>query len=190
MSIANYPANIYIDGPDATGKSTIAKLFTDTYDGWKSIHLDASTPNDYNFHHDCIERSKLLVYDRFMVSEMIYSTIYKRSCKLNFDEFMRLWNDIMLSGSMYIILYTSDMSILRERLIERGEFAYLEEIEQQNNLFKFWANLLSVFNYPNFHMFDIADPDYNKNLNIALSDFAAWTELHSINKVEGDYVIE
>ena len=82
------------------------------------------------------------------------------------------------------------MSILRERLIERGEFAYLEEIEQQNNLFKFWANLLSVFNYPNFHMFDIADPNYNKNLNIALSDFAAWTELHSINKVEGDCVIE
>lgn len=180
-TIANYPAKIYIDGPDASGKSTIAQKFIELYPNWDQIHLDASTPNDYIFHYDCIKRPEFLVYDRFMVSEMIYSIIYKRPCKLNYDRFMELWNDIMLSGSMYIILYTSDTSILRKRLLERGEIDYLLEIEQQNSLFRYWGNMLSSWKYPNFHLLDIADPNYDLNLKIALADFAAWHEACNIN---------
>ena len=172
-NIANYPSKVYIDGPDATGKSTLAELYRNTYD-CKSLHLDAKDPNDYEFHHALISSSEMTVYDRFMISEMIYSSIYERPCKLNQDELWRLWNEIMLSQSLYIILYTSDMSILRDRLIERGELDYLEEIEQQNNLFKYWGNMLSKWNYENFHLIDIADPDYNRKIKTIFNDFAEW----------------
>lgn len=172
-TIAYYPAKIYIDGPDATGKSTLTSRYVDSYDS-AFRHLDASDPNDYEFHHNLIESPEMTVFDRFMISEVIYSTIYKRPCKLNIDELWTLWNQIMMSQSLYIILYTSDMSILEERLKERGELDYLDEINQQNDLFKYWGRMLNSWGYENFHLLDIADPDFNTKINTIFADFAAW----------------
>lgn len=90
------------------------------------------------------------------------------------DELWTLWNQIMMSQSLYIILYTSDMSILEERLRERGELDYLDEINQQNDLFKYWGRMLNSWGYENFYLLDIADPDFNTKINTIFADFAAW----------------
>lgn len=175
-NIAHYPAKIYIDGPDAAGKSTLVNLYTDRYD-CDFRHLDAQDPNDYEFHHKLISQPETKVFDRFMFSEIIYSTIYKRPCKLNMDELWTLWNQIMMSQSLYIILYTSDMSILESRLRERGELDYLEEIKQQNDLFKYWGRMLNNWGYENFHLLDIADPEFNRKIDIIFADFATWEDI-------------
>jgi thymidylate kinase len=172
-TIANYPAKVYIDGPDAAGKSTLTSIYTNYYN-CDFRHLDASDPNDYEFHHMLISKPEMAVFDRFMISEVVYSTIYKRPCKLNMDELYTLWNQIMLSDSLYIILYTSDMSILEDRLKERGELDYLAEINQQNNLFKYWGTMLNSWGYKNFHLLDIADQDFNNKINVIFNDFYTW----------------
>lgn len=172
-NIAYYSPKVYIDGPDASGKSTLVKAFSDLYD-CGSRHLDASDANDYEFHHQLISQPETAFFDRFMISEVIYSTIYNRPCKLNIDELWTLWNQIMLSRGLYIILYTSDLSILEERLRERGELDYLDEIKQQNELFMYWGRMLSNWGYENFHLVDIADPYFNAKMNTIFTDFMTW----------------
>ena len=69
------------------------------------------------------------------------------------------------------------MSIFEARLRERGELDYLEEIKQQNDLFKYWGRMLNNWGYENFHLLDIADPDFNRKVDIIFADFATWEDI-------------
>ena len=147
--------NIILEGPDAIGKSTLAEKLKNKY-GMSIVNSTSKTRNDFYYHIDLLDYRENTVFDRFHVGEMVYPEIYGRECKLSLDDFISINKRIVDNHDMIIIFYTSDINILKERLIERGELNYLEEIEQQNKLFLKWASIIDVHDYKLFKLVDIA----------------------------------
>lgn len=82
---------IIIDGPDATGKTTLAKYICETYQG-EYIHLGYEAPGDMEAYQTtaltvAVERSKdkLVVIDRFWTSEQIYGRVKRDGSELPYN---------------------------------------------------------------------------------------------------------
>lgn len=163
--------NIIIEGPDATGKSTLAIKVLNKYKMTSIIHSTSSTRNDYTYHADLLDAHECAVFDRFHIGEMIFPEIYKREGKLTFEEFSALNKKIIDNHDMLIILYTSDLKVLEDRLIERGEYNYLDEIKEQNELFAKYAYILDVYEYNLFKFVDISKPG-------AYDELDEWIDSH------------
>ena len=56
--------NIIIEGPDATGKTTLAEKIKAKYPFMQYVHSTASTPNDYDYHSYLLTKCNG-IYDRF-----------------------------------------------------------------------------------------------------------------------------
>ena len=62
--------NIILEGPKASGKTTLAELLKK--EGYGRVHLDADTKNDYDFHLELLEDNDKTVFDRFSIGEIVY----------------------------------------------------------------------------------------------------------------------
>lgn len=160
--------NIIISGLDGCGKTTLAEKLKNKYN-MKIIHSTASTKNDYGYHIDLLDYQDNTIFDRFHTGERIFPFIttdrYKdRAPKISLEEFDNITKRIIDNNDLYIIFVTTDLNIINERLIERGEFDYLEEVKQQQKLYLDIANYVKEkFNYKNFYICDIAEKDaYDK----------------------------
>ncbi|MBQ2658077.1 MAG: hypothetical protein IJF87_05860 [Erysipelotrichaceae bacterium] len=171
--------NIIIEGPDATGKSTLAEKLNKKY-GMKIINSTSKTRNDLNYHLDLLDYQENTVFDRFHIGEMVYPKIYNRQGKLTSDEFIQITSRIVDNNDLLIVFYTSNLEVLKDRLIERGELNYLEEIGAQNKEFLKWIYVVNAYDYKNFIAVDVADSRCYKVLD-------KWIENHvdknSINSV-------
>lgn len=144
--------NIILEGPDAVGKTTFAELLRDNYN-MEIVHFPSATCQE---HLDALYKDNT-IFDRFHIGELVYPEIYGREPKLDFDEAnSKIMRAIVDNNDILIIYITSDLEILRQRLIERGEYNYLDEIEQQNELFKKYAYVFSAWEYENMYVIDIA----------------------------------
>lgn len=144
--------NIILEGPDAVGKTTFAELLRDNYN-MEIVHFPSATCQE---HLDALYKDNT-IFDRFHIGELVYPEIYGREPKLDFDEAnSKIMRAIVDNNDILIIYITSDLEILRQRLIERGEYNYLDEIEQQNELFKKYAYIFSAWEYENMYVIDIA----------------------------------
>lgn len=144
--------NIILEGPDAVGKTTFAELLRDNYN-MEIVHFPSATCQE---HLDALYKDNT-IFDRFHIGELVYPEIYGREPKLDFNEAnSKIMRAIVDNNDILIIYITSDLEILRQRLIERGEYNYLDEIEQQNELFKKYAYIFSAWEYENMYVIDIA----------------------------------
>ena len=151
-------ANIILEGPDATGKTTLAEKLK-KYTGADIVHFPSAT---YEEHIDALYRGNT-IFDRFHIGELVYPEIYGREPKLDFDEANKIMRSIVDNNDILVVFITSDINILKDRLIERGEYEYLDEIEQQNELFMKYAWIFYAWEYKNMYVIDIAQPDaYDK----------------------------
>lgn len=139
--------------PDATGKTTLAEKLA-MYSTMNIVHFPSATLEE---HLDALYKGNT-IFDRFHIGELVYPEIYGREPKLTFDDANnKIMRAIVDNNDLLIIFITSDINILKERLIERGEYNYLEEIEQQNELFKKYAYIFSAWEYSNMYIIDIAE---------------------------------
>lgn len=145
--------NLILEGPKASGKSTIAKHYIDV--GYKYFHSNAETKNDLDYHMSLLNGDKRVI-DRFSVGEIIYPTFYKREGKLNEEEFMETISD---ENTIYVILYSSDLKTLEDRIVKRdkGKHIDFEELKYSNKNFELVANKLK--NYKNILIFDVTKYD-------------------------------
>ena len=156
--------HVIVDGPDAVGKSTLAE-FVEKIFGFKSVHSDAKSKNDYEYHSDLLHADESKFYDRFMAGEYVYPRIYGRDAKLTISEMEKLMKEIIDTNSLYVIMNTSDTDILIRRLAERKEFHYFKEMSPQVQHFRDFAYIFESYfeKYDNFIYFDINQPDaYDK----------------------------
>lgn len=151
--------NIVLEGPDSCGKSTLAKHIVDKY----NFEYNHFPSNDYETHINALYKDNT-VFDRFHIGELVYPEIYGRVPKLSFDEANKIMRSIVDNNDLFIIFITSNISILKDRLKERGEFNYLNEIDQQNELFKKYAWIFSTYEYKNFYVVDIAQENAYEKL--------------------------
>ena len=155
--------NIIIEGPEASGKTTLAQTILDKYPYFEYNHATSKTPNDYKYHKDLLDKGFSLC-DSFYIGELIYSKIYNKESKLSIVEVHELFNQCKENNDIFIILYTSDINILKNRLIERGENNYLNEIEAQNRWFLSIAWNLSTNDYDRYFVVDISKSNELDNL--------------------------
>ena len=128
---------IILEGCDATGKTTLANLLKEVYNG-TIIHCTAETPNNFDFFSEIIYASQYehIIADRFCYGQFVYqdeeerSICYKEVMTLDnkFDNaFDSSWNALyiletkMLSHPMKLIYTYSDIDTISNRMIARGE---------------------------------------------------------------------
>lgn len=166
--------HIIIDGPDAVGKTTLGEFIKDKF-GFDIVHSGAEDPNDYKYHSDLLKSQEHKVYDRFMAGEFVYPRIYGRPAKLTATEMNKLFDEIVETNSLYIIMNTSNLDIVNERLIARNELDYLNEIKEQTELFTAFAGIIFEERFenhiPNFMYIDISKPDAYDKLYNYVEDF-------------------
>lgn len=144
-----------IEGPDGAGKSTLVDYITKTYKT-DMIHSSSETKNDLEYHMNILDWKFPTVYDRFNLGEIVYPLVYDRQTKLNTIEQELIMERCEKEHIPYIIFYSSDFSVLRERLFSRGDTEQvLENAEEINKLFAACAILLSK-KYSNVYALDIA----------------------------------
>ena len=161
--------NIIIEGPDATGKTTLAEKIKAKYPFMQYVHSTASTPNDYDYHSNLLAACNG-IYDRFFMGELVYPEIYGRPAKMTVAEARQLMNEIMANNDIFIVMYASNLNTLKERLVARGEVHYLEEIEAQNKLFKYYGEMFNAYLYKRFFFVDVSKEDCYKNLDKELEE--------------------
>lgn len=153
--------NIIIEGPDAVGKSSLYTYLKHLYN-IDYHHSSSKTKNDLQYHLDELNKHNTL-FDRFHLGEIIYSKLYGREPKISLNDLDIINEKIISNGDIFIIMYSSDISILKQRLIERKEFEFLEGIEQQNNDFMQFAKEYSKLGYDKFIFADISESNcYDK----------------------------
>lgn len=148
--------HIIVDGPDAVGKSTLADFVKKNWN-MESVHSDAKCKNDFDYHSELLDENESMFYDRFMAGEYVYPKLYGRDAKLTISEMTKLFDKIIETNSLYIIMNTTDTDILIKRLVDRKEFNYLKEIQPQVELFRDFAYIFEDYfeKYDNFIYFDI-----------------------------------
>lgn len=147
--------NIVLEGPKGSGKSTISDHFVKK--GFEYFHSSAETENDFLYHcellSDRIFDDEKRVIDRFSVGEMIYPSIYERVNKLDWLEFIVTMSH---PDTVYVILYSSDIDFLINRIFDRGRETSDENIEfikKSNDMFKMIGN---NFNEKNILLIDVS----------------------------------
>ena len=96
-----------------------------------------------------------MVFDRFFISELVFSELYNREQVISFDEV----NDLVhknIDNIKLIFLYASDIDVLKNRCNERGEFEYLDELEEQNMLFVKYAWIFDAYESNNVILIDVS----------------------------------
>jgi len=151
--------NIIIEGPDATGKTQLAELIQ-TKLKYPIEHIGDADDNYATKYLDLIEKDNT-IYDRFHMSELVFPQIYGRTPKLSFADAMLINKRLVDNNDLFIILFSSDLGIINQRLMERGEVDNLAEVEAQ---YKKFLEEIYIFNgyfseYSNYRVIDIADPD-------------------------------
>lgn len=143
--------NIILEGPDGIGKTTLANKLVTNYN-MNYNHFPSETLEN---HLNALYQGNT-VFDRFHIGELVYPEIYGREPKFDFNGGNKIMRAIVDNNDLLIIFITSDINILKDRLIQREEYNYLEEIEQQNQLFTKYAYIFSAWEYSNMYVVDIA----------------------------------
>lgn len=152
---------VIIEGPDGVGKSTLVNYITEKCGLTSIIHSSNLTRNDFKYHLNLLTSDNYAVYDRFNLGEIVYPTIFNRKPKMTLTQHKYIFNLAEALNIPYIIFYSSDFDILRQRLFARGDTEeVLKNAEKINLCFKLLAEQLSTENYKNLHIIDIAkEPD-------------------------------
>lgn len=162
---------IIIEGPDASGKTQTANTILEKYNFNKIIKYSSEDVNNFDYYNTFLSPEfDKVIFDRFHISEMVYPEIYHREPKLSFKDFCNLNNKIISNNDLVIFFYTSDIEILKNRLIDRKELNYLEEIEQQNKVFMKYAYIINVYEDMKIKFVDVAEQDSYEKLYKWLKD--------------------
>lgn len=129
--------NLYIEGCDGTGKSTIARELAEFLDLNYLNLCNKSEKTIYEF--DCIGYLENFVHERTFLSKFVYQSIgydYNTGWKLsedNLEFFINLYNDT----GVFVIL-TGDTDILRDRIKVRADEppVIINKLNDINELYK------------------------------------------------------
>lgn len=115
---------IVVEGPDGVGKSTLINhlkknFFNENVNIFK--FSDISDISFENYKEKLEINVKNIIFDRFNLSEDVYSTVYERHPKNSLLDHLRTFTLVEDKDVVYIILYSSNLNLLWERCHQRGD---------------------------------------------------------------------
>lgn len=115
---------ILLEGPEAAGKSTLAKLLEEQT-GYPVVHMDKpktdeEKQNMYMDYMNKIQSVDNVIFDRCWYSEMVYGPIMRDKSYISHSQMCNLESALVRKGAM-IIHCTDNVALLWERCNERGE---------------------------------------------------------------------
>jgi thymidylate kinase len=115
---------IIIEGPDGSGKTTLAKTLSEKT-GWPIIHRSAPKSEEEKkamkvMYHSLIAENTNAILDRCWYSEMAYGPTMRDESVISYPEMYELEKCILANGAL-LIYCTSDKQTLWKRCQQRGE---------------------------------------------------------------------
>lgn len=144
--------NILIEGPDASGKSTLVQEILREFPYLTHWHLTSSTP-DVTEGIKFYENKLNCIFDRGIISTLVYSEIFKDTIKPTFSDV--LW---VLNRMDYIIFCIPQN---KEKYLEHFQTISKERHEDYKNMTRVYDKFnriykqLKLLNYFNCSRFDI-----------------------------------
>ena len=149
--------NIIVDGPKGVGKTTFIQKLNKKYnDKMNYQHLSYKTDNSFKFHQELLN-DKDKIIDRFAFSEIVYSIIYHRKCKISISQLRQLIEKS--KDNDFIIMYSRNFNLLKQRIEKRDNTKLssqdLEILYLSNEMFKILGQLLCS-EYDNVHIYAVS----------------------------------
>ena len=124
---------IIIEGADGTGKSTLVNKLKERYKT-DTLHITNLDPNDFEFYKQSLRKSNI-IYDRNLLGEMVYPSIFGRSGNLEWYELSYLLS-LALENNIKIIVLTASNETLNDRLSRKFEYeTVINNINKINGAF-------------------------------------------------------
>lgn len=124
---------IIIEGADGTGKSTLVNKLKERYKT-DTLHITNLDPNDFEFYKQSLRKSNI-IYDRNLLGEMVYPSIFGRSGNLEWYELSYLLS-LALENNFKIIVLTASNETLNDRLSRKFEYeTVINNINKINGAF-------------------------------------------------------
>lgn len=129
---------IIIEGPDRTGKTTLAKHLIDVF-SLQYIHCSKpETDNPYNEYIELIDSIKLpTVIDRVYFSEYVYGKLWRGKCGFTEKQFYDLDLKYMEKFDFVCVIHAdAPVEVIKQRCLDVGEdLLKFDEIEKCKYLF-------------------------------------------------------
>lgn len=134
---------IILEGADGTGKTTLAKLLANKY-GLDICHCTQHDPCDYNFYRQTL-RKENVVWDRHTLGELVYPYVFNRRPQIGVED-ARLIMHYAKEERVKIFVLTSDIDVVANRLMERGneDYRIMMQLHEIDDKFKFYAKQFHV----------------------------------------------
>ena len=119
---------VVLEGPDGAGKSTLAEYFKAK--DWQIVHNDKPQPGEdlfARFNEQLIEAvgsNKSTVFDRFYLSEPIYSEVMERECRLSQEDY-NLFNTLITLHKVKVIILLPPFDVCKKAWSARLEAEYV-----------------------------------------------------------------
>lgn len=136
---------IILEGCDCTGKTTLAKKLCEKYKLMYN-HVTSKDPNNYEYYLTTMKIDNTL-WDRHLLGEMIYPTVYNRKGNLDLDLLTDLINKANENKVVILVLTEDDEEIIRRINAERP----LEDNQTRKNIHfinSTFVKLAKKFNLP------------------------------------------
>lgn len=123
---------IIIEGPDGSGKTTLANYLSKTT-GYPIKHRSKpNTPEEkaamMQSYIDDIRSNDNIIWDRCFYSEMVYGPVMRDQSYISLEQMWQLEKELLDQGVL-VIYCTDDTLTLWERCTARGE-TYITSVEQ------------------------------------------------------------
>lgn len=142
---------IILEGPEAAGKSTLAKRMSSMYN--YPIHhfsypkSDAEKANMFQMYQDFCYSTQDVIVDRCWYSEMVYGVTVRDKSHITLEQMYELEKMLISQGGALLIHCTAPINVLWKRFKARGDDYIKQDIEVLADITDSYEALMRLKHY-------------------------------------------